>query len=95
MLALVGPDSVVLVDGAEVTHRTFAEIGERTPRLVAVTVTGEDHARFVRKTLLSVQPWCDLYSINSSLARLVVAQNFGGRPYDRDRILDMRAGGRA
>lgn len=95
MLSLLGPDSVVLIDGADVTRRTLGSIGERTPRLLAVTVMGEDDARFVRKDLLAVQPWCELYSVNSSLSRLVFAQHFGGRPYDRDRVIDMRSEARA
>jgi len=89
MLLLVVPESVVVVDGAEPTRRTYASISQRRPRLVAVTVTGEEHARSVRKALLSVQPWCELYSLNSSLGRLVVAHGFSGRPYDRYELPDM------
>lgn len=95
MLTLLGPDSVVVIDGADVTRRTLGSIGERSPRLVALTATGEEHARAARKLLLSVQPWCDLYAANSSLGRLVVAHRFSGRPYERERVIDMRSGARA
>lgn len=92
MLSLIGPDSVVIVDGADVTRRTYANIAERAPRLLAVTVTNEEHSRSVRKGLLSVQPWCDLHSLNCSIGRLVVAHRFCGRAYDRDALIDMRSG---
>lgn len=95
MLELVVPESVVVVDGAEVTRRTYASISQRGPRLLAVVVTGEEHARSIRKALVSVQPWCDLHAFNTSLGRLVVAHRFCGRAYDRDLVVDMRVGARA
>ena len=92
MLGLLGTDSVVVVDGVDVSRRTYGLVSERAPRIVAVTVTSEEHARSVRKALLSVQPWCDLYSTNSSLGRLVFAHRFCGRPYERENMVDMRRG---
>lgn len=92
MLSLVGPESVVLVDSAEVTRRTYGAVGERCPRLLAVVTPTEEHARSIRRAVSSLYPWSELYGIVTCVGRIAVVQHLAGRPYDRDRVIDMRPG---
>jgi len=90
MLLLVSADSVVIVDGTDVTRRAYGEISRRQPRIVALTARDETQARSARRLLSSVQPWCELYSVGSSLGRVVFATGFHGEAYDRERVVDTR-----
>lgn len=86
----IDPTSVVIVDGVDVTRRTFNMIGELSPRILAVAPMNEDHARSVRRTITSLYPWAEFWNINSSLGKLIVTKDAVGRAYDREAVIDFR-----
>lgn len=92
LLLNLDPDSVVFVDGVDVSRRAFSFIGERAPRIMGIMPLNEEHARAIRRTVTSLYPWAEFWSAMSSRGRMLIVKGAIGRSYDRDLIVDMRTG---
>lgn len=94
-LSVITPESVVIVDGTALTRRVVQLVGQTCPRLMAVRPLTEDHARSVRKTVTSLYPWNESWTVSTDAGRFIVVKGTVGHVYDRDAVVDMRSGARA
>lgn len=85
-------DSVLIIDGIDVSRRALSLIGERFPRIMGIMPLNEEHSRAMRRVLASLYPWAEFWSVVSARGRLLVVKGAVGRPYDRDLVVDMRTG---
>ena len=89
-LAAVVPDSVVVIDRIDVLPRTLAAIGANRPRLIAMAPRGVEQEKAMRRMLVAIHPWSEVWTLSSSFGKLLVTKDAVGEAYDRDLVRDER-----
>lgn len=89
--ARIGNDSVVLIDRLDLGTKALATIVSRGPRLTGVICSSREHRDSMRKRMVSLYPFAEIWELRPSWGDMLV-WSAKGAPYSRDRIVDMRGG---
>lgn len=90
----IDPETVVIVDRIELSPKALAAVCSRCPRLVAFALASIEHEKATRRLVKESYPFADAWDFSTDFAKLLVT-DAKGRPYERDRVLDMRPEARA
>ena len=90
-LSCLNSDSVVVVDRVDVSFAVLRQIGEARPRLVAFVPCSIEHEKSIRRLISSMSPWAEVWTLSSSLGKLIVTGGILGPAYDRQDVIDQRS----
>jgi len=91
----IDAQTVVLVDRIELSRKTLASIGAKSPRILAFAPLNVEQEKFLRRTLRSVYPWAEVWETSTAIGKVLFTKDATGKGYDRDTMLDMRSTGDA
>ena len=93
--AFIDGECVVLFDRVTVSAKTIVAVVSRGARMVGFCPVDVEHERFLRRALSTLYPWSEVYTASSAFGKVLMVSPGGQHPYDRNRVIDERAGGTA